>query len=1216
MKSARNIGEPDTAQHMARHARGSRPTIGVLAGWQFYWTATPLSYLDPLYRGIRQAAAHHGCNLMLGCGMGTSAAASDPMRPAWPAPSPEADFVPIGPWNTDGLIVVNPLHSAERSRYMAEVRAAGHPVVFVGSGENGPAIVADNAGGIHAAVRHLVEHGHRAIAFVAGSPNDMAGDTGARLDAFTAALRAFDLPIERRHIAYGHHTFAGGQAAMQQIMAAQAPFTAVIASNDESALGAMQALRAAGRAIPGDVALIGFDDRPESAVQSPPLSSVHLPLFQMGAQAVDFLLRQIAGEAELPQAVKVGTRLIPRASCGCAGGGRLLPANATQPVHAAPGDRETGAESIARAMSTAVLTEAHALNAQDVLEFCRLLQAALASALTHDDETPWDAALDTLLERTEGAGDDAQIWQAAIATLADAPASWLPDAPTATQERRAAALLNGARVRIGEAMRRQHRHFVVGERWTMDRIGLLTANLLTARNEEQVFRMLAEHLPAMAIHDAWIAEFDPPGDSALPVPAQSTLRSLTAPASTSRRFATKDFPPPALFSPDEPFSLALLPLVGPRGQHGYVAFDSAHLMLYGAIVQQMAAALNSAQLYREATEGRRLAEEANQMKSRFLSTVSHELRTPLNLIVGTSGILLQESDERDTPLPDQMQRDIARIYGSAQHLTGLIGDVLDLASSDAGELRLVEEIVDLSLVLRMVEETGRRLAAEKGLEWRAEFPAAGAWVRGDRTRLRQIGLNLVSNAVKFTARGAVTLRVESSAGTVTVAVEDTGIGIPPDEQRAIFDEFRRTERSITRGYGGLGLGLAIVRRLVELHGGTIGLYSSGIEGEGTTVHFTLPTVAAPVKAAPPPVNPPAPERVVLVLGVERRAPERLAAHMNLRGFDVQAARPDVPEDWLSQLAAGRFSAVILNIGDAEDAGWRALTKIKENPATQDLPVLFYTAAPQGSAVLELDYLTKPIEVADLTRALDQRWLAADSERPGRVILVVDDDAETLEMHARIVEAHSRSNRVIRARNGREALAILQRVPVDLVLLDLMMPEMDGFGVLAAMHGEPATRDIPVVVVTGRTLTAAEMERLNRGVVSVLGKGLYSLEETLAHLDAALERQRKLSSDAQRLVRLAMAYLHEHYAEPLTRADIARHVGLDEDYLTYCFRQELGVTPIAYLNRYRVNQAKSLLTQTDKSVTFIAQEVGFTDSRYFSRIFRREVGVSPDAFRRA
>ncbi|MCB0251873.1 MAG: hypothetical protein KDI07_25115, partial [Anaerolineae bacterium] len=155
-----------------------------------------------------------------------------------------------------------------------------------------------------------------------------------------------------------------------------------------------------------------------------------------------------------------------------------------------------------------------------------------------------------------------------------------------------------------------------------------------------------------------------------------------------------------------------LPLVGPRGQHGYVAFDSAHLMLYGAIVQQMAAALNSAQLYREATEGRRLAEEANQMKSRFLSTVSHELRTPLNLIVGTSGILLQESDERDTPLPDQMQRDIARIYGSAQHLTGLIGDVLDLASSDAGELRLVEETVDLSQVLRMVEETGRRLAAE------------------------------------------------------------------------------------------------------------------------------------------------------------------------------------------------------------------------------------------------------------------------------------------------------------------------------------------------------------------------------------------------------------------------------------------------------------------------------------------------------------------------
>ena len=1199
---------------MAHTLRG-RPTIGVLAGWQFYWTATPLSYLDPLYRGIRQAAANHGCNLLLGCGMGPSAASSDPMRPAWPAPSTEADFVPIGPWNTDGLIAVNPLHSARRSREMQTIRAAGHPVVFVGSGEAGPTIVADNAGGIEAAVRHLVEHGHREIAFIAGSPDDMAGDTGARFHAFVAALRAFDLRADARRVAYGHHIFAGGQRAMQQIMDAGAPFTAVLASNDESALGAMQALRTAGRAIPADIALIGFDDRPESAVQSPPLSSVHLPLFQMGVQAVELLVRQIQGAPDLPELVKVSTRLVPRASCGCGSRSRQ-PVEISGAADADGTDRDgRDRAGLAQAMAAVVLAEAQALNADEVNALCRDVVASLAAGVAQAGGIALQATVEDLLARTVAAGDDAQIWQPALSHAADALPSFLPAAPSLAEALHAAALLDGARALVSEAMWRQHRHSAVGERWTMDRIGQLTANLLTARDEMQVFRVLAQHLPAMNIDAAWLATFEPDAADAS-LPAWSTLRTLTAIDGQEEHIRTESFPPASVLAAGQPFSLALLPLVGPRGQHGYVAFDSAHLMLYGAIVQQMAAALNSAQLYREATEGRRLAEEANQMKSRFLSTVSHELRTPLNLIVGTSGILLQESEERSTPLPDQMHRDVARIYSSAQHLTGLIGDVLDLASSDAGQLRLVDEIVELGQVLRLVEETGRRLAADKGLAWHADLPVAGPWVRGDRTRLRQVALNLVSNAVKFTTRGSVSLRVESAAAHVTVAVQDTGIGIPPEEQAAIFDEFRRTERSITQGFGGLGLGLAIAKRIVDLHGGTIGLRSSGEDGAGTTFFFTLPTVAAPATVAPQPAALPAAQaRGVLVLTAQTVAPEHLADHLLQRGFKVQVAYLDATTDWLARLAGGAFSAVILDISDAPALGWRALKAIKENPATQDLPALFYTAARPGGAVLELDYLTKPIEVADLTRALDEHWLAADGGQPSRVILVVDDDPETLEMHARIVQSQSSANRIVRARNGREAMEVLQRAPVDLVLLDLTMPELDGFGVLERMRANPATRDVPVVVVTGQTLTEAEMARLNQGVASVMSKGLYSLDETLAHLDAALERRHKLSSDAQRLVRRAMAYLHEHYAEPLTRAEIAQHVGLDEDYLTYCFRQELGVTPIAYLNRYRVNQAKTLLTQSDKSVTFIAQEVGFADSRYFSRIFRREVGVSPDAYRR-
>jgi AraC-like DNA-binding protein/ActR/RegA family two-component response regulator len=377
----------------------------------------------------------------------------------------------------------------------------------------------------------------------------------------------------------------------------------------------------------------------------------------------------------------------------------------------------------------------------------------------------------------------------------------------------------------------------------------------------------------------------------------------------------------------------------------------------------------------------------------------------------------------------------------------------------------------------------------------------------------------------------------------------------------------------------------------------------------------LPTVPAPVPAAAPRLAGGAEAQPDVLVLAPATGDRRLAIHLNQRGFRVVEAQLDERQSWLAALVESPCRAVVVDVSVSSAQGWRALRAVKQNPSTQAIPVLFYTAAQHGSGVLELDYLTKPIELTVLARALDQHWLPLDADRPARAILVVDDDPETLETHARIVQAHAATNRVLRARNGRDALEILQRAPVDLVLLDLLMPELDGFGVLDAMRASDVLRDVPVIVVTGQSLTAAELGRLDDGVATVLNKGLYSLEETLAHLDAALEHRRKLSGDARRLVRKAMAFLHEHYADPLTRADIARHVGLDEDYLTHCFGQELGVTPITYLNRYRVNQARQLLTHTDKSITVIALDVGFADSGYFSRIFRREVGMSPQAYRR-
>src|SRR5512143_1195698 len=307
---------------MVHHGRF---TIGVLAGWQFYWTATPLSYLNPIFHGIRSAAIDRGCNVLFACGMGPSANPTDPLRPAWPVPLPDADFVPVGPWNTAGVIAINPLQSLDRSRYIQDLIASGHPVIFVGSGEQGPTIVADNASGIRAAMQHLIEHGHRRIAFIAGTPEDLGGDSGDRLRAYQAAVRDFQLADEERLVTFGRHVYDGGYQAMQQLIASGVAFSAMLASNDESALGAMQALKEAGRSIPRDVALIGFDDRPERAIQTPALSSVQIPLFKLGYQAVDVILQHIDHRPDAPQFIHVPTRLITRESCGCGRGDRLPP---------------------------------------------------------------------------------------------------------------------------------------------------------------------------------------------------------------------------------------------------------------------------------------------------------------------------------------------------------------------------------------------------------------------------------------------------------------------------------------------------------------------------------------------------------------------------------------------------------------------------------------------------------------------------------------------------------------------------------------------------------------------------------------------------------------------------------------------------------------------------------------------------------------------------
>lgn len=1215
-----------------RKYKHNRPTIGVLAGWRVY-TGTLDTFLGPVYHGTRSAAHDLGCNLLLSCSVDLGIGQGSP-RPAWPVPLPEVDFVPVGPWNVDGLIIVGRFTSEPTSSYLQRLVAEGYPIVFVGAGEKGPTVMADNEGGIRQAVTHLVEHGHRRIAFVAGYQRDADGDSARRLSAYRAAIQEHGLEIDPNLVAYGSHTTGGGRQAMEQILASNAPFTALLASNDRSAIGAVQALSKAGLLVPQDVAVIGFDDRLEATAHVPSLTTVRYPAFEEGYQGVVLLLEYIKGRAESIRTVQIPTQLVIRESCGCLLGAPTIGAleKSMQQEAAAlaapvPGERssEEAISQVVQVMTATMGVQVQRLNLDEVQHLCRRLVEAFVLSLKQRDGMALHLTVQQVLQRIMSLGDDLHVWQMAISILRDNVAALLEILPDPLARRQAEGILDRARLVISEVAHEQHTRHLIRQVDIADQIGRMTAHFLAAQDEARIFAVLPDSLPTIGIQHAAVVFYEPEGDD--PV-AWSVLQAPSTLEGNQQRFPSRQFPPEGLYAKDRPFSLALLPLRIQEDVFGFVAFDSGNLEPCADIVRQLAAALRGVRLYREAVEARQLAEErrqlaedANRLKSRFLSMVSHELRTPLNLICGLSNMVLQESERVGREQCRVNRGDVERIYIGAQHLDALIRDVLDLARSDVGQLRLVCEPLNLIEVLQAVSVIGEKLAQDKDLVWRAEIPESLPWIWGDRTRLRQVALNLVNNAVKFTARGEVALTAVVEDGRVAVAVQDTGLGVPVNEHGVIFDEFRQSGRTTARGYGGLGLGLAICKRLVEMHGGEIGVRSSGEEGEGSTFYFTLPVMEQRTILSAE--RSPTQTRQALLLVKDAQGADLLQDHLARQGFGVEVHQvgdrgtSSTAIDWLARLVLTPPDAVVLDLGLTSERGWEVLKILKENPATRDVPVLFYTLADDddSGSLLELNYITKPVGTTELAEALMCQGLLGEEDSAGaeKRILVVDDDSGVLEIHVRMVEAQSSDYQVLRAHNGKQALDVIQQEQPDLVLLDLMMPELDGFGVLEAMREEETSRNIPVVVLTGQVLTEEDMARLNRGVASVLGKGLFSVEETLEHVASALERKQKAGPEAQRLVLKAMAYIHTHYAEPVSRSDVAAYVGLSERHLTRCFRQEVGVTPIAYLNRYRVRQAKALLKAGDRSITEIAMEVGFSTGGYFTRVFRQEVGMSPRAY---
>ncbi len=512
-----------------------------------------------------------------------------------------------------------------------------------------------------------------------------------------------------------------------------------------------------------------------------------------------------------------------------------------------------------------------------------------------------------------------------------------------------------------------------------------------------------------------------------------------------------------------------------------------------------ASAITSTQLFLQVDEARRAAEQANadlerasRAKSDFLASMSHELRTPLNAILGFTEILL------DDPQLDTAKRShfLETVHSSGRHLLSLINDILDLSKVEAGQMDLQPEDFDPSLAVQEVLTAVAPLAAQGGVSIeQGEIPPLP--IHADRGKFRQILYNLVSNAIKFTEdRGRVQVEARWDDSSFILAVEDTGIGIAPEDQSRIFDAFQQVDSSSVRRYKGTGLGLALVLRFAELHGGHVTLRSAPGVGSRFEVHF-------PEAASSAALEPPAASHGPLILVVEddARAQALLQHTLLSNGFSVAVAHSG--EEALTKAKTLHPAAVTLDVILPGIDGWAVLELLKTDAQTRDVPVAVVTVTDDRRRAYALgatDFFVKPVDRNTLLDAL----LRYTTPPPEQVtVLAVDDEQFALDQTVGILREVG--YQVIGSRNGAEALALARRSPPDLVILDLMMPGMNGFELLAELRRTEATSRIPVIVVSARELTPDDKKMLSGQVHAVLRKGEYEKADLISWMRSALRR---------------------------------------------------------------------------------------------------------------
>jgi signal transduction histidine kinase/CheY-like chemotaxis protein len=490
------------------------------------------------------------------------------------------------------------------------------------------------------------------------------------------------------------------------------------------------------------------------------------------------------------------------------------------------------------------------------------------------------------------------------------------------------------------------------------------------------------------------------------------------------------------------------------------------------------------------------AREANQAKSAFLAKMSHELRTPMNAIIGYSEMLLEDATAEGK---QGMADDLQKILSAARHLLGLINDVLDLSKIEAGKMQLYLETFDLQTLVQEVTSTIAPLVEKRRNSLVVNCTPVIGSMHGDATKIRQTLLNLLSNSSKFTENGRVELKIEREISDnqvwVVMQVIDTGIGMTAEQMARLFKPFTQADESTASKFGGTGLGLAISKQFAQMMGGDITVTST--PGAGSNFTMRVPARVKPARSPYTVVEKaqqaaPAPKGRVLIIDDDESVHGVLTNMLTREGYSTRVARDG--KEGLRIAREYHPDIIILDILMPGMDGWSVLSQLKTTPGLAEVPIILLTMLENkdmGFALGAADYLTKPIDAQKLIPVIERHR----SAQPTGSVLVVEDDPASRELVVRMLQKEGIA--VLEASNGKEALEALQNGPApDLIILDLLMAEMDGFEFLREVRPHPQWSRIPVVVVSSLDLNNEAQQVLKGQVEHIFQKGRFAREDLL------------------------------------------------------------------------------------------------------------------------